>query len=87
MKGKKINTFAILVILLIAVPEVVGHSLFDKSHPADSSVKAVVSLTDKISKDPKYNLNCSLAIQDDPPGANVARAAGLEGKYWSYLCV
>ena len=86
MKGKTINTFAILVILLIAVPEVVGHSLFDKPHPASSSVTSAISLTDKINKDPKYGLNCNLDLQNDPSGADIARAAGLEGKYGSYSC-
>jgi methionine-rich copper-binding protein CopC len=87
MKVKTTNTFAILVILLIAVPEVVGHSLFDKTHPASSSVNAAISLTEKISNDPKYNLNCNLALENDPSGANIARATGLEGKYGSYSCV
>ncbi len=87
MKGKTINTFAILVILLIAVPEIVGHSLFDKTHPTSSSVNAAISLTEKISKDPKYNLSCNLALENDPSGANIARAAGLDGKYGSYSCI
>ena len=87
MKGKTINAFAIMVILLIAVPEAIGHSLFDKTHPASSSVNAAISLTDKISKDPKHNLNCNLALKDDPSGSNIARAAGLEGKYGAYSCL
>ncbi len=87
MKGKAINTFAILIILLIAVPEVVSHSLFDKPHPTSSSVTSAISLTDKISKDPKFGLDCNLALQNDPSGANISRAAGLEGKYGSYSCV
>ena len=86
MQGKKINTFAVIVILLIAVPEVVGHSLFDKTHPASSSINAAISLTDKINNDPKHNLSCTLALKDDPSGADIARAAGLEGKYGSYSC-
>lgn len=87
MKGKAINVFAILVVLLIVVPEVVGHSLFDKTHPASSSINAAISLTEKISKDPKYNLNCNLMLENDPSGANITRATGLEGKYGSYSCV
>lgn len=86
MKGGKINTFAVMVILLIAVPEVVGHSLFDKTHPASSSINTAISLTDKINNDPKHNLSCTLALNDDPSGADIARAAGLEGKYGSYSC-
>jgi hypothetical protein len=72
---------------MIAVPEIVGHTLFDRPHPASSSVNAAVSLTDKISKDPKYNLNCNLALENDPSGSDIARAAGLEGKYGTYSCV
>jgi len=87
MKGRSINTFAILVILLIAVPEVVGHTLFDRPHPSSSSVNEAISLTGKISNDPKYNLSCSLVLENDPSGTNIARATGLEGKYGSYSCV
>ncbi len=87
MKGKTINVFAIVVILLIAVPEAVGHSLFDKTHPTSSSANAAITLTDKISKDTKNNLNCNLTLMDDPSGANITRAAGLEGKYGAYSCI
>lgn len=87
MKVKSINTFAVIVILLIAVPEVVGHSLFDKPHPASSSVTAAISLTDKINKDSKTGLNCNLVLQNDPSGSKIARAVGLDGKYGTYSCV
>jgi len=87
MKIKSINTFAIIVILLIAVPEIVGHSLFDRPHPASSSVTAAISLTDKISKDPKSGLNCNLVLENDPSGSKIARAVGLDGKYGQYSCI
>ncbi|MDE1763812.1 MAG: hypothetical protein KGH88_06175 [Thaumarchaeota archaeon] len=86
MKFKTINTFAVLVILMIVVPEAVGHSLFDKTHPANASVIADASLTEKISKN-SDGLNCSLALEKDPLHANITRAAGLEDKYGSYSCV
>lgn len=86
MNGRKINTFAVMVILLIAVPEIVGHSLFDKAHPTNSSINTAISLTDKINNDPKHDLSCTLALNDDPSDAKIARAAGLEGKYGSYSC-
>ena len=84
---KSINLFAVTVILLIAVPEVVGHSLFDRPHQSSSSVNEAIALTGKISKDPQYNLSCSLLLQNDPSGSNIARAAGLEGRYGSYSCI
>ena len=87
MKLKQVNTFAVIVILLIAVPEIVGHSLFERPHPAASSANAAVSLTDRIASDPHQNISCSLALKSDPSGANIARAAGLEGKYGDYYCV
>ena len=72
---------------MIAVPEAVGHSLFDKPHPASTSVTTAISLTDKISKDPKLGLNCNLVLENDPSGSNIARANGLDGKYGGYSCV
>lgn len=83
----RINKFAIIVLLLIIVPEVVGHSLFDKPHPADSSVQAAVSLTNKINNGyPMSNFGCTLSIQNDSGSANITRAAGLEGRYAEYKC-
>jgi hypothetical protein len=86
MKIKSINTFALIIILMIAVPEIVGHSLFDKPHQASSSVTAAITLADKISKDPKTNLNCNLVLEDDPSGSRITRASGIEGKYGDYSC-
>lgn len=75
-----------MVILLIAVPEIVGHSLFERPHPDSSSPNAAVSLTDRIASDPHQKISCSLALRDDPSGSDIARAAGLEGKYGDYHC-
>ncbi len=83
---KKVNTFAIMVVLMIAVPEAVGHSLFERPHPAWSSPDAAISLVEKIGKDPQDNVNCSLVLRSDPSGAQIERASGLEGKYGDYNC-
>lgn len=73
--------------LLILIPELVGHAFFDKPHSANSSVNVAVSLTNKMNKGyPIANFGCHLAIQDDPSSANITRAAGLEGKYGKYDC-
>jgi hypothetical protein len=87
MKIKSINTFAIIVIVLIAVPEIVGHSLFDKPHPSSSSVTAAISLTEKINKNTKSGPNCNLVLENDPSGSKIARAVGLDDKYGQYSCV
>ena len=87
MKIKSINTFAIIVILMIAMPEIVGHSLFDRPHPTSSSVTAAISLTNKIGKDPNLGVNCNLIMKDDPSGSKIARATGLDGKYGDYSCI
>lgn len=87
-RRKSINVFAIVIVLLIVVPETVGHSLFDKPHPTNSSVNAAVSLTEKLNKGyPVTNFGCRLTIQNDPSSySDVPRAAGLEGKYGKYTC-
>ncbi|MGI0088335.1 MAG: hypothetical protein ACREBI_10340 [Nitrosotalea sp.] len=87
-RRRSINMFAIFIVLLIGVPETVGHSLFDKPHPTSSSVNAAVSLTDKLNKGyPETNFGCHLTIQNDPSStSDVSRAAGLEGKYGKYTC-
>lgn len=84
---KTINKFAVLVILLILVPELIGHAFFDKPHSANSSVNAAVSLTNKMDKGyPIMNFGCHLTLQNDPSSSNISRAAGLEGKYGKYSC-
>ncbi|MDE1872817.1 MAG: hypothetical protein KGH99_04985 [Thaumarchaeota archaeon] len=87
LNKKTINKFAILVILMIVVPEAVGHTLFEKSHSADSSVAADVSMTNNLHDNAGKIGICHLYIQSDSSGYNIARAAGLEGKYGNYTCV
>lgn len=86
LNKKTINKFAILVILMIVVPEAIGHTLFEKSHPADSSVVADVSLTNGLHDDTGKTGVCHLYIQSDSSGSDIERAAGLEGKYGNYTC-
>ncbi|SRR5579885_1572700 len=86
-RKKRINRFAVLILILILVPEIVGHTLFDKSHPTSSSVDAAVALTNKIDKGyPTENFGCHLVIQNDSDSVNITRVAGLEGKYGKYDC-
>ncbi len=86
-KKRTINKFAVLIVLLILVPEIVGHSLFDKPHPASSSVNAAVALTNKLDKGyPERNFGCHLIIQNDSSSTNVTRASGMQGKYVGYDC-
>ncbi len=83
---KSINKFAILVILMILIPEAAGHLLFDRPHPKDSSVNAAVSFANNLHDSSGKNGICHLTIQKDPSGAEIARAAGLEGKYGDFRC-
>ncbi len=86
-RKKTINKFAVLVVLLILVPELVGHYFFDKPHSTSSSINAAVTLTNKIDKGyPIADFGCHLTLQDDPSSSNISRAAGLEGKYGKYSC-
>jgi len=87
-RRKSINMFAVCIVLLIVVPETIGHSFFDKPHPTSSSVDAAVSLTDKLNKGyPETGFGCRLTIQNDPSSdSGISRAAGLEGKYGTYTC-
>ena len=85
-RKKTINLFAIGIILLVAVPEIVGHSLFEKPHPENSSVVAAMALASKIGSSKSSGQSCQLVIQDDPSGAKIARVAGLYGKYGNFSC-
>jgi hypothetical protein len=85
-RKKTINLFAIGIILLVAVPEIVGHSLFEKSHPANSSVVAAMNLANKIGTGKHLGPSCQLTIQDDPSGTKIARVAGLDGQYGNFTC-
>ena len=86
MNWKSVNKFAILVILMVAVPEIAGHTLFEKSHPQDSSVLAAVSFANNLRDNAEKTGICHLAIQDDQSGSHVARVAGLESKYGNFTC-
>jgi hypothetical protein len=85
-RKKTINLFAIGIILLVAIPEIVGHSLFEKPHPENSSVVAAINLASKIGTSTHLSPSCQLVIQDDPSGAKVARVAGLYGQYGNFTC-
>ncbi|WP_101478196.1 hypothetical protein [Candidatus Nitrosotalea bavarica] len=85
-RKKTINLFAIGIILLVAVPEIVGHSLFEKPHPENSSVVAAMALASKIGTGKHSGPTCNLIIQEDPSGAKIARVAGLYGKYGNFTC-
>ena len=82
----KINLFAIGIILLVAVPELVGHSLFEKPHPENSSVVAAMNLAKKIGTSKHSGPSCRLTIEEDPAGAKIARVAGLHGQYGNFTC-
>lgn len=78
--------FAIVLVLLVAVPEIIGHTFFDKSHPENSSVVAALALANKFEVNKHSSPTCHLAIQNDSSGAQVARAAGLQGQYGNFTC-
>jgi hypothetical protein len=86
MNKQSINKFAILVILMIAVSEAVGHTLFERGHSPDSSVNAAIAFTDNLRDNSDKNGVCHLSLENDQSGANIARAAGLQGKYGDLSC-
>ncbi len=86
-RKRVINKFAVLILLLILVPEIIGHTLFDKPHSTTSSINAAVSLTNRLDTGyPISNFSCQLAIHYDPTSEKITRAAGLEGEYGRYDC-
>ncbi len=85
-KKKTINLFAIGIILLVAVPEIIGHSLFEKPHPENSSVVAAQSLASKIGSGKESGPSCQLTIQNDSSSSKIARVAGLEGQFGNFTC-
>ena len=87
MNRKSINKFAILVILMIAVPEAVGHTLFEKSHSPDSSINAAIAFTSNLRDNSDKNGICHITLENDQSDAGIARAAGLEGKYGNLSCI
>ncbi len=86
MNKKSINKIAIIVILMIVVPEAIGHILFERSHPASTSVDAAISLTRHLHYTNHRVGVCHLAIQNDSQDSNISRAVGLEGKFGNYTC-
>ena len=86
MNKRSINKFAILVILMIVVPEAVGHTLFERAHSPDSSVNAAIAFTDNLRDHSDKSGVCHLAIVSDQSGSNIARATGLQGKYGDLSC-
>lgn len=85
-RKKTINLFAIVIVLLIAVPEIVGHTFFDKAHPENSSVTAALALANKIGVSKHSSPTCHLTIQNDSSDAGIARAVGLQGQYGNFTC-
>lgn len=85
---KRINKFAILVVLMIAVPEIVGHFYFDtQKHPVTSSVDTALSLTSRQhSMYANDSTKCHLVLKNDTSATNVSRAAGIQGQYAVYTC-
>lgn len=71
---------------MVAIPEITGHALFEKSHPQDSSVLAAVSLANSLRDNTEKTGICHLTIQDDQLGSHIARVAGLESKYGNFTC-
>ena len=87
LKKKSINKFAILVVLMILIPEIIGHAYFDtQKHPTNSSVMAALFLTSKLSAHQTKNISCQLAIENDMPESHVTRADGLMGQFGNYTC-
>lgn len=85
-RKKTINIFAIVIVLLIVIPEIVGHTFFDKAHPENSSVVAALALANKFGVSKHSSPTCHLTIQNDSFNAAIARAAGLQGQYGNFTC-
>ena len=72
---------------MIIIPEVIGHTFFDKSHPENSSVLAALALANKFEEKKHITSpTCQLEILNDSSGAQVARAVGLHGQYGNFTC-
>ncbi|HXX05440.1 MAG TPA: hypothetical protein VEJ68_01320 [Candidatus Bathyarchaeia archaeon] len=87
-KKKQLNKFALLVILMIAIPEIVGHLYFEgQKHPPTSSIDAALSLTNKQhSMYLNSDSRCHLILKNDTSATNVSRASGVQGQYAIYSC-
>ena len=88
LKKRSINKFAVLVILMILIPEVIGHLYFDtQKHPQNSSVVAALFLTSKLqSSSTTRHISCQLEIQNDTSGSHVTRANGLTDQFGNDTC-
>ena len=71
---------------MIAIPEIAGHTLFDKPHSTDSSVVSAVALTSRLHDERNQSGICNLSIQSDSSDSHVSRVAGLENKFGNYTC-
>ncbi len=71
---------------MIALPEAVGHALFERAHSPDSSVNAAIAFTNNLRDNSGNNGVCHLALENDQSNANIARAAGLQGRYGDLSC-
>lgn len=71
---------------MIAVPEAIGHTLFERAHSPDSSVNAAIAFTDNLRDHSDKNGVCHLTLENDQSGVTIARATGLEGKYGDLSC-
>jgi len=87
-KKSRLNKFAVLVILMIAIPEIIGHLYFEgQKHSPSSSMDAAISLTNKQhSMYVNSDSNCHLILKNDTSATNVSRAKGLQGQYAVYSC-
>lgn len=86
MNKRSINKFAILVILMVAVPEAVGHTMFERSHAPDSSINAAIAFTENLHDNTDKSGVCHITLQSDQSGSDIARATGLQGKYGDLSC-
>lgn len=87
MNKRSINKFAILVILMVAVPEAIGHTMFEKAHPTDSSINAAIAFTENLRDNTDKNGVCHITLESDQSGSDIARATGLQGKYGNLSCI
>ncbi len=71
---------------MIAVPEAIGHTLFERAHSPDSSVNAAIAFTESLRDTSDKNGVCHLTLESDQSSANIARATGLQGKYGDLSC-
>ena len=86
MNWKSVNKFAIIVVLMIAIPEITGQVLFDRPHPTDSAVSAAVQFANSLHDNSQKTGICHLGLQEDPSDSHIVRVAGLESEYGNFTC-